>query len=813
MRLHLRKINSCMYRIFLFFFSLIILGATPFGVYAQCPDSLLHFRIEIDPDEYFEEVSWKITGLSGPIVYGDDVPVNDGPQTFNYCVAPGCIAFQLFDIYGDGMFPDGTLKLYINDSLVFETIGENYGHDISFTLGCGKGDFCNDPFVIDTGAYTTVDDQDTWFLFTPADTGIYHITACDSQFVCQPKIWVYSTCNPTTVFENNLGALFYADSGCSDSLPGSHAEVYLGANRPYFVRIGFENGACNGAVIPFEIAYGGPVKGCTDPLACNYQPLATISDTCIYPGDPACGDLPDLVVRQDLLRNSLQYELYENDDACAVEEGCIRGFGFRHLLRFSTWIQNIGVADYFIGETPETSETPSDQFIWDPCHLHWHYRGYAEYLLFDDQGIGLPVGSKNGFCVLDLECPDSLSKYSCENMGITAGCGDIYDYELPCQWIDITDVPTGTYTMVVRVNWDKSPDKTGRPEKNYDNNWAQACFTLEYDANGNPIFKSLDEDCPIYTDCSGEPYGNAQPDCNGVCNGPALRGDIDQDTLRTQADLSMYLTTALDTSALAVSCNDLDENGTIDLYDAALFQECHLYGDSIAYWGTRFACRFPSGIENPADLVLLSAGMLDTINKTFDVQVVNPYNDMIGFEFSIAGLEIDSIKNQAPGFSPVWQVNHQTGELLALGAETNRLHKNNTPENLIRIHYSAITMPEVCLTGITTVVNRQYQRANASLGDPACVNTVISSTYQPKSPLSAIVIPNPAKESVSIFFDNIASEPLTVTFLNTSGKVIKRLEGLRTNSVTLERQNLPAGIYFYRLESRSGTFTGKISFK
>ena len=33
-------------------------------------------------------------------------------------------------------------------------------------------------------------------------------------------------------------------------------------------------------------------------------------------------------------------------------------------------------------------------------------------------------------------------------------CGDLYGSHLDCQWIDITDVPLGTYTLRLRVNPD-----------------------------------------------------------------------------------------------------------------------------------------------------------------------------------------------------------------------------------------------------------------------------------------------------------------------------------------------------------------------
>ena len=64
---------------------------------------------------------------------------------------------------------------------------------------------------------------------------------------------------------------------------------------------------------------------------------------------------------------------------------------------------------------------------------------------------------------MDLECSGGGSfQYGCGNMGISSGCGDIYDASLDCQWIDVTNVPAGDYTLVVRVNWDRSPDALGR---------------------------------------------------------------------------------------------------------------------------------------------------------------------------------------------------------------------------------------------------------------------------------------------------------------------------------------------------------------
>ena len=65
----------------------------------------------------------------------------------------------------------------------------------------------------------------------------------------------------------------------------------------------------------------------------------------------AGGNLPDLGVDQEDLRNSLLIET-QNFPAghCAVFEGCVDGTGDRKLLRFNTTTPNFGPGDVFLGD-------------------------------------------------------------------------------------------------------------------------------------------------------------------------------------------------------------------------------------------------------------------------------------------------------------------------------------------------------------------------------------------------------------------------------------------------------------------------------
>ena len=777
---------------------------------AQCAAGQDEVRLEINTDFYFEEESWQITSLDGSVVYGSGTVPDSATHSFNYCVpADLCIKFTLFDDANDGFFPDGYYRLYVNDTLVFERLdGSFFGTLESVNFNCPPGTSCTSPLYIPTGSGTTPTANEVWYSFTPSDTGTYVITTCDAS--CPTKIWVYNRCAGIFIAENNLGTIYYADSGCPNG--NAAAQLNLQAGKEYFIRIRYQTGNCSSLPIPYNLIYLGPVIGCMDATACNYEPLATISgDSCIYPGDPACPNAPDFTVNEEVLLNSLIFSSMENPDDCAVEEGCLRGLGTRYLIEFTTDIKNIGDEDYYIGEPPEDINEPSNQFVYDPCHQHWHYLGYADYLLYNAAGYRIPIGSKTGFCVLDLECLDGgFAQYDCDNMGISAGCSDVYDIGTPCQWIDITGIPADNYTMVVRVNWDKSPDKIGRLEKRYDNNWAQACFTLSYNGNDPEVEFNADS-CQQFTDCLGEVFGNALPDCNGVCDGPSLFGDLNQDTLRNTADVTAYLSSALAADGTATSCSDLHEDGEINVFDAALLQECNIHADNQQHWIQRFPCQFPTGFLNDQDLVTLQPGTVDTIAKTFDIQIANPYNKVMGYEFSVSGLVIESVENLAPEHETTPMFNPATGKIIALAANESGIKKNPTPSSFLRVHYASLTDHMVCISEITSVVNNKYQQSNASLADPNCVPVTYVAVNEPGQTAFAVFVqPNPMRDNTTIFFENKNAEPTQFTLTDLTGRTLRSFSDLYGESISIQREGLPEGAYIFTLRGSRGSVSGKI---
>lgn len=170
---------------------------------------------------------------------------------------------------------------------------------------------------------------------------------------------------------------------------------------------------------------------------------------------------------------------YFDASDCVIMEGCVEAAGWRRLLRFETFTPNTGEVDFRMGPPADHPEL----FEYSACHDHYHYNGYADYRLLDSSGAEAAMGHKQAFCLMDSE-PISegpgvprTPQYDCGNQGISRGWGDNYYAALDCQWIDVTSVDPGSYTIRITING----ERTIR-ESSYDDNVVMVPVTIPPDA-------------------------------------------------------------------------------------------------------------------------------------------------------------------------------------------------------------------------------------------------------------------------------------------------------------------------------------------
>ncbi len=141
-----------------------------------------------------------------------------------------------------------------------------------------------------------------------------------------------------------------------------------------------------------------------------------------------------------------------------------------------------------------TIDTPAKMHYSGDGHNHWHVRDLATYeLIRKSDGASIGHGLKGGYCFFDnveyrlgmSGAPSSPRYGGCGTQsdlsvtaGLSVGWGDLYSYQLPDQYIDVTGLQPGQYRL------EATADKMGWfTEKSEANNstWTD----IQVDASGN----------------------------------------------------------------------------------------------------------------------------------------------------------------------------------------------------------------------------------------------------------------------------------------------------------------------------------------
>ena len=676
-----------------------VFGATASSTQTIDVENGIIMTVDITADNLPQQTSWAVFDENNSVVASGTS--NDA----TFCINNSCHRFEIYDSGNNGICcsnGNGSYRIFINGIQVAN--GAQFTSEDIRYVNCPQGTACNDPIEVGEGEFTTPF-ANAWYEFTPSANGQYKIETCGLS-TCDTKLWIYDYCNMAFFDDTNEATITYNDDFCGVQ---SQITPILEGGTTYYIRVGDTDNACGGGQIGFSISYLGPIQGCMDPLACNYMSIAELPGPCYYNGSPNCENLgPDLEISLNDIFNSLSVNTLNGTDGCLVNEGCLQGLGTRQILRFTTTIWNIGNQDYFIGVPTAANE----QFEWDPCHNHYHYEGYAEYLLYNQAGVPMPeIGFKNGFCVLDLFCPSGFTaKYTCGNMGITAGCRDTYSSALACQWIDITNVPAGEYYLVVRTNWDQAPDQLGRYELRYDNNWAQVCISFGRDANNNIInFTKNISSCPLIEDCVGQPFGDQYADCAGNCPGTVRSADVVSDFLINELDVHQYLDAASRNVIIPVSnCTDLNSDGMISVADAAYLEECiHDQLDLGVNPLMLDECAWDPEIFDNNKSAEIGVASINTALGYVDIYIRNEDCEISGLEFELSGLAIENVTPLLPiqDWNPHIHFETEGTKVAVVGAAHSLLpvHFTNTP--VLRVHYSLLEGQEVCVSAIVDVLD------------------------------------------------------------------------------------------------------------
>jgi hypothetical protein len=206
----------------------------------------------------------------------------------------------------------------------------------------------------------------------------------------------------------------------------------------------------------------------------------------------------------------------------------------------------------------------------------------------------------------------------------------------------------------------------------------------------------------------------------------------------------------------AAPCNDLDQDGELTVADAALMARCQFW--DIAHSdpdssGFHDKCQFPAPhIVNPFDSVWFRLGGVNWDQGFMDVEVLNPHNRILGYQFDVScGIQqvvslVDPLEYM---IQPEFALGGNT--IIGLSYENTSMPKHYVWSPLCRIYWTQAPETEVCINGITEVVNSMYQNAVPYLVDPCATTNGIGGVIAGPT---LEVSPNPVQ----------AGEPLWLSF-------------------------------------------------
>jgi hypothetical protein len=138
------------------------------------------------------------------------------------------------------------------------------------------------------------------------------------------------------------------------------------------------------------------------------------------------------------------FEASAND--CAVVDGCVRGPGPRRLMRFSIEAINLGNADMILGPagTAGVNRSTCTQALLADDFLRYE-------LLAPDGALIIRSSGRASHCAPRTPGAPILP-FRCDVLGLARRSYDVFSSSEECQWLDVTGVDAGDYTLRVTIN-------------------------------------------------------------------------------------------------------------------------------------------------------------------------------------------------------------------------------------------------------------------------------------------------------------------------------------------------------------------------
>ena len=254
------------------------------------------------------------------------------------------------------------------------------------------------------------------------------------------------------------------------------------------------------------------------------------------------------------------------------------------------------------------------------------------------------------------------------------------------------------------------------------------------------------------------------------------------------------------------TCNDLDADGSLTVSDIALLVNCVENFDDINRDNQSEPCSFGLEVTNPNDTVTFSIGNINLLEQYVDIHVLNPDNEILGYQFMMGNITISSVENLVDDFDMEPSFSSD-GMVLGISYQDSLIIKNFDPTPFCRVYFSSIG-ENVCIEDIIDVVNQDYENVIAINNTESCVQSINIASY---SGINFAIYPNPADDLVAIKLISTELNNVDFSIKSLLGQTLLKQQFPDNNLYQeIDVSHLSNGIYFVELQIDNITFTEKI---